>query len=68
MKLSQKSRYESAFATTFGKYKFLRVAFGLAQGLACFTAVVQKVFCQFNDLCFFIWIMYWYTTLVKMTT
>ena len=27
--------------------------FGLEQGPAYFTALMQKVFCQFNDFCFF---------------
>ena len=45
-------RYESAFTTIFGKYKFLRIPFGKAQGAAYFTALMQKVFGQFNNFCF----------------
>ena len=46
-------RYKSAFTTIFGKYKFLTMPFGLAQGPAYFTALMQKVYGQFNDFCFF---------------
>ena len=53
IKCSQKPRYKIAFATIFEKYKFLRIPFGLAQVPAYFTALMQKVFSQFNDFCFF---------------
>ena len=37
----------------FGKYEFLSMHFGLAQGPAYFTALLQKVLGQFNYICFF---------------
>ena len=33
-----KTRYRSAFTTIFDKYNFLGITFGIAQGLAYFTA------------------------------
>ena len=53
IKLSPEMRHKSAFTTIFGKYKFLKMLFGIAQGQAYFTVVTQKVFGQFNDFCFF---------------
>ena len=43
----------STFTTIFGKYKFMRMPFGLAQGLAYFTALMQNVLGTFIDFCFF---------------
>ena len=53
IKLSQETRHISTFTTIFSKYKFLRLPFGLTQGPAYFTALIQKVFGYINDLCFF---------------
>ena len=52
IKLCSEMRYKSAFIT-FGKYEFLRMPFGLAQGLAFFNSLMQKVFGQFSDFDFF---------------
>ena len=54
IKLSEaEMRHKSAFTNIIGKYKFLRMPFRLPQGPAYFIALMQKVFGQFNDFCFF---------------
>ena len=42
IKLSPKSRYESAFATIFFKYEFLKMPIGLDKGPAYFIALMQE--------------------------
>ena len=59
IKLSPKTRYKSACTTIFGRYKYLTMLFRLAQGPVNFTALMQKVFGQFNDfLCRFLILLY----------
>ena len=41
--LGKDSRAKTAFVTPFGKYKFLMVPFGLAQALAYFQLLMNKV-------------------------
>ena len=53
IKLSPETQHKSVFTIILVKYKFLRMSFGLAQGLVYFTDVIQKVLGQFNDFCFF---------------
>ena len=43
MVLSEKSRPKSAFVSSFGKWEFKRCPFGLAQALAYFQRLVNKV-------------------------
>ena len=45
-------RHKSALTTIFGKQGFLRMPFGIVQGPAYSTALMQKAFGQFNDFCF----------------
>ena len=54
IKLNPKMRHKNSdFTTIFGKNQYLRMPFGLAQGPAYVTALMQKVFGQFNEFCFF---------------
>ena len=51
--LSPGLRHKSAFTTICSKYQFLLMTFGLTQGPVHFTALMQKVLGQSNDICFF---------------
>ena len=53
-----KCRHKSAFTTIFGKYEFLGMSFGLAQGLAYITTLIQKVLGTFNVFISFTWMIY----------
>ena len=48
VKFSPETRHISAFTSIFGMYEFLNM-----QGQAYFTALIQRVFGQFNDFFFF---------------
>ena len=52
IKCNPQIRHKSAFAI-FGKYKFLWMPFGLAQGPVYFTALIQKVLDTLTNFCFF---------------
>ena len=67
IKFSPEMRHNSAFTTIIGKSEFLRMPFGFAQGAAYFTILMQ---CLVNSMIFvsFKWMMFWYMTLVRMTT
>ena len=52
IELCSEKRHKSAFTTIFGKFEFLRMPFGLAQGPAYFTLLIQKVLGSFSDLLF----------------
>ena len=43
IKISPQTRHKSAFTIICGKYKFLRMPFGLAYGPEYFAALMQKV-------------------------
>ena len=51
--LIQETRHKCAFTTTVGKYEYLRMPFGLAQGPSYFIALMQKVVGQLNAFSFF---------------
>ena len=60
MKLNPEKRQKSAFTTIFSRYKFLIIPFGLAQGQAYFTVLMQKVLSTFKTFVSFTWMMYKY--------
>ena len=58
----------SALTSIFGKYKFIRMPFGLAQGPTYFTTIMQTVLGTFHIFCFSTSMTYFYVIQVKRIT